>query len=134
MKTETNPLSVLDPLVTITELAEYLDVTIKTIYEWRQSSRGPVGIRIGRHLKFRLTDVQAWVDGVGTPCNHSGALRRTMTVRAVGAIGAGWVRFGTHDPAIGQTRERSDLNPAGTRLARSLSHVGGRFLPSTFQA
>lgn len=62
MKTETNPLSVLDPLVTITELAEYLGVPVKTIYEWRQSGRGPVGIRIGRHLKFRLSDVQAWVD------------------------------------------------------------------------
>ena len=63
MKTETNQLSVLDPLVTITELAEYLGVPVKTIYEWRQSGRGPVGIRIGRHLKFRLSDVQSWVDG-----------------------------------------------------------------------
>lgn len=62
MKTETNPLSVLDPLVTITELAEYLGVPVKTIYEWRQAGRGPVGVRIGRHLKFRLSDVQAWVD------------------------------------------------------------------------
>jgi len=60
MKTETNPLSGLDPLVTITELAEYLGVPVKTIYEWRQSGRGPVGIRIGRHVKFRLTDIQAW--------------------------------------------------------------------------
>ena len=63
MKTETNPLSELDPLVTITELAEYLGVPVKTIYEWRQTGRGPVGIRIGRHLKFRLGDVQAWVEG-----------------------------------------------------------------------
>jgi excisionase family DNA binding protein len=62
MKTETNPLSVLDPLVTITELAEYLGVPVKTIYEWRQAGRGPVCVRIGRHLKFRLSDVQAWVD------------------------------------------------------------------------
>ena len=63
MKTETNPLSVLDPLVTITELAEYLGVPVKTIYEWRQTGRGPVGLRIGRHVKFRISDVQAWVDG-----------------------------------------------------------------------
>lgn len=63
MKTDANPLSVLDPLVTITELAEYLGVPVKTIYEWRQTGRGPVGIRIGRHLKFRLTDVQTWVEG-----------------------------------------------------------------------
>ncbi len=63
MKTETNPLSGLDPLVTITELSEYLGVPVKTIYEWRQTGRGPVGVRIGRHLKFRLSDVQTWVDG-----------------------------------------------------------------------
>ena len=62
MKTETNPLSVLDPLVTITELAEYLGVPVKTIYEWRQAGRGPVGVRIGRHLKFRLSDVPAWIE------------------------------------------------------------------------
>ena len=36
MKTETKPLSGLDPLVTITELSEYLGVPVKTIYEWRQ--------------------------------------------------------------------------------------------------
>ena len=60
MKTETNPLSALDPLVTITELAGYLGVPVKTIYEWRQTGRGPVCVRIGRHLKLRLSDVQAW--------------------------------------------------------------------------
>lgn len=54
MTTATNPLSVLDPLVTITELAEYVGVPVKTIYEWRQTGRGPAGIRIGRHVKFRL--------------------------------------------------------------------------------
>jgi excisionase family DNA binding protein len=52
MKTDTNPPSLLDPLLSIDELAEYLGVPIKTIYEWRQSGRGPVGIRMGRHLKF----------------------------------------------------------------------------------
>lgn len=62
MITETNPLSALDPLVTIQELADYLGVPIKTIYEWRQTGRGPVGTRMGRHLKFRLSDVRTWVD------------------------------------------------------------------------
>lgn len=37
MKTETNPLSGPDPLVSITDLAEYLGVPVKTIYKWRQS-------------------------------------------------------------------------------------------------
>jgi len=54
MNTDTNPLSGLDPLLSIDELAEYLGVSIKTIYEWRQTGRGPVGIRMGRHVKFCL--------------------------------------------------------------------------------
>ncbi|CUR58171.1 Phage transcriptional regulator, AlpA [metagenome] len=62
MKTHTNPLSGLDPLLSIDELAEYLGVSIKTIYEWRQTGRGPVGIRMGRHLKFAVSDVRAWLD------------------------------------------------------------------------
>ena len=62
MKTDTNPLSVLDPLLSINELAEYLGVPIKTIYEWRQYGCGPVGIRMGRHLKFAVSDVRAWLD------------------------------------------------------------------------
>ena len=62
MRTDTNPLSGLDPLLSIDELAEYLGVPIKTIYEWRQTGRGPVCIRMGRHLKFAVSDVRAWLD------------------------------------------------------------------------
>jgi excisionase family DNA binding protein len=53
--------SALDPLMSITELADYLGVPVKTIYEWRQNGRGPVGIRMGRHLKFAVSDVREWV-------------------------------------------------------------------------
>lgn len=62
MKTDTNPLSGLDPLLSIDELAGYLGVPIKTIYEWRQTGRGPVGIRMGRHLKFAVSDVRHWIE------------------------------------------------------------------------
>lgn len=62
MQTETNPLSGLDPLLMIDELAVYLGVPITTIYEWRQTSGGPVGIRMGRHLKFAVSDVRIWIE------------------------------------------------------------------------
>ena len=64
MKTDTNPLSGLDPLLSIDELSEYLGVSIKTIYEWRQNGRGPVAVRMGRHLKFAVSDVRAWLDNL----------------------------------------------------------------------
>jgi len=56
------PLSGLDPLLSNGDLAEHLGVSIKTIYVWRQTGRGPVGIRMGRHLKFAVSDVRAWLD------------------------------------------------------------------------
>jgi len=62
IKAHTNPLSGLDPLLSIDELAEDLGVSIKTIYEWRQTGRGPIGIRMGRHLKFAVSDVCTWLD------------------------------------------------------------------------
>ena len=62
MRTPPTPLSGLDPLLSIDELAEYLGVPIRTIYDWRQTGHGPCGIRVGRHLKFAVSDVMAWVD------------------------------------------------------------------------
>ena len=62
MRTQQSALSELDPLVSVDELAEYLGVPIRTIYDWRQTGHGPRGIRIGRHLKFAVSDVTAWLD------------------------------------------------------------------------
>ncbi|MFD1507091.1 helix-turn-helix domain-containing protein [Georgenia yuyongxinii] len=43
-------------------VAEYLGVPVRTIYDWRQSGHGARGIRVGRHLKFAVSDVAAWID------------------------------------------------------------------------
>lgn len=51
----------LEDLLSAQELADYLDVPLKTIYAWRYRGRGPRGFRVGRHVRFRLTDVQLWV-------------------------------------------------------------------------
>lgn len=44
------------------ELAEYLKIPVKTIYNWRTAGDGPRGIRIGKHLRYRQRDVDAWLD------------------------------------------------------------------------
>lgn len=49
-------------LMTIQAVAEYLGVPVKTIYNWRAEGKGPRGIRVGRHLRYRLADVEAWLD------------------------------------------------------------------------
>lgn len=50
-----------DRLMTIRELAEYLDVPVKTIYAWRYHGVGPRGFRVGRHVRFRWRDVEVWL-------------------------------------------------------------------------
>lgn len=44
------------------EVAAYLDVPVKTIYAWRYHGEGPRGFRVGRHLRFKWRDVDAWVN------------------------------------------------------------------------
>jgi excisionase family DNA binding protein len=63
MKTNTPAVSGLEPLLTIEALAEYLDVPVATIYDWRVDGKGPCAIRIGRRVKFAICDVKAWIDG-----------------------------------------------------------------------
>lgn len=51
----------LDRLLSPAELAAYLGVPIATIYAWRHRRQGPPGFRAGRHLRYRLADVQRWI-------------------------------------------------------------------------
>ena len=51
----------LEPLLSIDAVADYLGVSVPTIYDWRVSGKGPRAIKVGRHLKFAVSDVQAWV-------------------------------------------------------------------------
>lgn len=51
----------LEPLLSIDAVADYLGVSVPTIYDWRVAGKGPRAIKVGRHLKFAVSDVQAWV-------------------------------------------------------------------------
>lgn len=48
-------------LATPIEVAEYLQVPLKTLYQWRYQGEGPRAYRVGRHLRYRWDDVEAWV-------------------------------------------------------------------------
>ncbi|HZQ80071.1 MAG TPA: helix-turn-helix domain-containing protein [Acidimicrobiia bacterium] len=49
-------------LLRVEEVAEILSVPVKTLYQWRYKGTGPVGVRVGRHLRYRVADVEAWVE------------------------------------------------------------------------
>jgi excisionase family DNA binding protein len=51
----------LDRLLTVEDLADYLDVPVATIYAWRYRRQGPPGFRVGRHLRYRRADVEQWI-------------------------------------------------------------------------
>lgn len=44
-------------------LAEYIHVPVDTLYGWRYKGYGPPAAKVGRHLRYRLRDVEAWIDG-----------------------------------------------------------------------
>lgn len=63
----------LESVLSISELAERLHVSVQTIYDLRSQGRGPRGFRIGRELRFRRSEIDAWlsrleaVDGARHP-------------------------------------------------------------------
>ena len=61
MKTTLQQASGLVPLMSIEDLAEFLGVPVATIYDWRVDGKGPCGIRVGRHVKFAVSDVRDWL-------------------------------------------------------------------------
>ncbi|WP_239453421.1 MULTISPECIES: helix-turn-helix domain-containing protein [Microbacterium] len=57
----------LEPMVTTSELADYLRVDVQAIYDLRCHDRGPKGVRVGRELRFRVSDVKSWLDAMREP-------------------------------------------------------------------
>jgi excisionase family DNA binding protein len=57
MTTATAP----EALWTIERTAEYLDIPVGTLYQWRHRRKGPRAAKVGRHLRYDPADVRAWV-------------------------------------------------------------------------
>jgi len=44
------------------EVAEYLGVPVPTLYQWRHRGVGPRASKVGKHLRYRWADVEAYLD------------------------------------------------------------------------
>ncbi|MFV0459825.1 MAG: helix-turn-helix transcriptional regulator [Actinomycetales bacterium] len=64
MSKPAHPVPGLEPVLTTSELAAHLGVPVQTIHDLRHHGRGPRGIRIGRELRFRLSEIEAWLTGL----------------------------------------------------------------------
>lgn len=61
MTTTTSAETALGPVLTLSQLAIQLGVTVQTLYDLRSQGRGPRGFRVGRELRFRVSEVDAWL-------------------------------------------------------------------------
>ena len=43
------------------DVAEYLQLPEKTLAEWRSRGIGPQYMRVGRYVRYRWADVEAWL-------------------------------------------------------------------------
>lgn len=57
-------------LLTIEELSQYLQVPVKTLYDWRHRGLGPRGLRVGRYVRYRQADVDAWLETCVDPARY----------------------------------------------------------------
>lgn len=69
----------LEPVLTTSELAAHLGVPVQTIHDLRHGGRGPRGFRIGRELRYRVSEIEAWLAGLEEPDDaarsHEGSRR-----------------------------------------------------------
>ena len=48
--------------LTINDLCELLSVTPKTVASWRYRGVGPASYKAGKHVRYKRSDVEAWME------------------------------------------------------------------------
>jgi excisionase family DNA binding protein len=51
-----------ETLLSPTDLAAELQVPEPTLRQWRYLGRGPAYVKVGRHVRYRRSDVEAWLE------------------------------------------------------------------------
>jgi excisionase family DNA binding protein len=48
-------------LLSTEEVAAWLQVPAKTVHQWRYRGTGPRGAKVGRHVRYRRSEVERWL-------------------------------------------------------------------------
>jgi len=56
-----------ESLMSLEEVAGYLGVPVRTVYSWRATSKGPRGFRVGKFVRYKASDVAAWLERQADP-------------------------------------------------------------------
>jgi excisionase family DNA binding protein len=51
-----------ETLLTVDDVATFLAVPVATVYAWNTRGTGPHRMRVGKHVRYRRIDVDAWLD------------------------------------------------------------------------
>jgi excisionase family DNA binding protein len=51
-----------DRLLWPEQVAEMLGLPIGTLANWRYQGRGPAFVKVGRHVRYRRSDVLGWIE------------------------------------------------------------------------
>jgi excisionase family DNA binding protein len=54
-------------LLTIDEVARYLKLPKSTLYSWHHRGEGPRPFKLGKHLRYRATEVEEWLESQRQP-------------------------------------------------------------------
>lgn len=60
-----SPVVTAEPLWRIADVATFLGVPVATLYQWRRLGSGPPAYRLGKHLRYRRLEVEAWLGEQG---------------------------------------------------------------------
>jgi excisionase family DNA binding protein len=52
----------LEPLLSTDQVAEYLGIAVNTLEKWRVQGKGPAYHKLGVFIRYRKSDVDAWID------------------------------------------------------------------------
>jgi predicted DNA-binding transcriptional regulator AlpA len=73
----------MEALLTPPQLAEHLNVPVQSLAQMRYEGKGPKYIKIGGRVRYRSSEVAAWLD----ECTRSG----TATMESTSYVGrSGW--------------------------------------------
>ena len=50
-----------DELISPAELAAWLSIPVGTIYRWNYLGTGPQALRLGKHVRYRHSEVETWL-------------------------------------------------------------------------
>jgi predicted DNA-binding transcriptional regulator AlpA len=49
-------------LLTVQQLADQYGFAVATLYGWRHRGIGPASVRLGARVRYRRTDIEAWIE------------------------------------------------------------------------